>query len=142
FSIKGTNPHPPASVLVPAQSLHHTAFYGYNRGSQAAHQVIAQMFSGKAIGAAVSEIRAVAVPIAGSNGRKGFQTIGLLPLPIVQNPIVPHKAAQNRCVSLVIIIIILIQRSQQLLRSFPCPQIPYRLFYGIQPTLTSCAATR
>ena len=90
LTVEGTNADPPAAVAVPAHGLHRAALHRHNGGAQTAHQVVAQVLSAKSKGTGHAEIIAVAVAIACRNGRKGFQTVGGQPLPVLFDGVAAH----------------------------------------------------
>ena len=90
--------------------------------------------------AAVAEIVTVAVPIPGSNGRKGLQTVGWQELAVLFNGVASQKPIQHRRIGRVIIVIIFVYVSQKFLRgSFP-RQFLRCLFYGSQAAFAPGAA--
>ena len=72
FFVKAADPKPPASVLVPADSLHIAGFHGNDGGSYLAHHIMSEMLALEAIAAGNTKIVIILIGKMLSNGREGF----------------------------------------------------------------------
>ncbi len=71
-AVKAAYTHPPASVLVPAQGLHHPGLHRDDRRAHSGHHVVAQVAAAVAILPADPEVVIIAVRKGFGNGRIGF----------------------------------------------------------------------
>ena len=119
FPVVGADANPPAAVLVPAQGLHGARLHGDDGRAEAAHHVVTQMAAAEAVAPGGPEIVAVGVPVAGGDGREGFDSPGRLPFAVDLHRVVARETAEYRCVGLEVILIVTVVAAQDLLRRFP-----------------------
>ena len=109
--IKAADADPPASVPVPAKSLHIAGFNGGYGGSDLPHHIMAKVGSFVAIASGGTKIVIIAVVKSFGNGRKGFQPVNLFPclsagIIHLLDLIFSHHPAKNSFISFQIIRII------------------------------------
>ena len=126
----------PGSIVL----FHNAALHRHNGRALCAHHIVTQVLASKAEAAAVAEIIAVAVAIAGRNGRKRLQPIGSNPPAILFNAVTAKKAPQNGAVGLVIVVIIFIKIAQQFFRGIISQQVACRFLHSGKSAFSAGAA--
>ena len=142
FTIKGANSNPPTAIAVPAHGLYHAPLHRHNGGAQGAHHIMAQVLALKAEGAADPEVIAMPVAIPGGNGRKSLQAIACHPDPVLFDGVAAHQSPQSGGVSLVIVVVVLVEASQQFLGRLVPRQILGRLLHCGQAAFSARPAGR